>query len=615
MSVGGRYDRNRARRHPFGLLRFEKQNGDWRSVERALTFWSLTCVGVDPEDPRSVYVGTERSGVFISRDGGASWARPDPNIPRLLVTSLLPVDGSLLVGTAPAELYRTGRAHGQRGSEPGLQPQELRTFPPNPDLGSRTRHLAIDPRSGRLYRAPLHHRARAGRLSSKGQLYFQATSVRLDGGAGHSEGIVLTAEENELLTKVGPGTPMGDLMRRYWQPIAASAQLKDDPVRSIRILGEDLTLYRDESGTLGLIAQRCAHRRVDLRFGIPCEVGLRCAYHGWRYDETGQCIETPYDEAEGIEDFKGTVRLTAYPVQERRGVIFTYMGPQPAPLLPNWDIYMFEDVYHDIGSCVIPCNYLQIMENSLDPVHVEWLHTHFSNYVLKRLGRPDLKRQGFSENGNPLRHEKIGFDIFDYGIVKRRVMTGQDESHPYWRIGHPIVFPNILKTTGFQYRVPIDDDHTYHWWVFPHRVPEGQTYEPQTEIPYYDVPMPGLDEKGAPTWSLLDNNSGQDIMMWITQGGVADRSEERLSASDRGVVLYRNLLKANLAKLARGEDPINVFRDPEDNEYLELPSEYWEMSQHSNGLNQTGGSSKYSPVVAEAIKKAGKEDLLKQPVH
>src|SRR2546426_10458691 len=121
---------------------------------------------------------------------------------------------------------------------------------------------------------------------------------------------MLTAEENELLTKVGPGTPMGDLMRRYWQPIAASVQLKDEPVRPIRLLGGDLTLYRDLSGKLGLIAQRCAHRRVDLHFGIPCNVGLRCPYHGCCYDVTGQCIGQPYADEEGNSGFKDRVKLT-----------------------------------------------------------------------------------------------------------------------------------------------------------------------------------------------------------------------------------------------------------------------------------------------------------------
>src|SRR5205814_8043135 len=177
---------------------------------------------------------------------------------------------------------------------------------------------------------------------------------------------------------------------------------------------------------------------------------------------------------------------------------------------------------------------------------------------------------------------------------KRRVMEDTDENHPYWTIGHPIVFPNILKTTGFQYRIPIDDDNTYHWWFFPHRVPDGVDPH-QDEIPYYEVPLPMVDEQGRNPWSLLDNNSGQDIMMWITQGGVADRTQEKLSLSDKGIIKYRQLLMDNLEKVTRGEDPMNVFRDPAENVYLPLPSEYWEMSAESarNGnFSRVGGSSK-----------------------
>jgi 5,5'-dehydrodivanillate O-demethylase len=334
------------------------------------------------------------------------------------------------------------------------------------------------------------------------------------------------------------------------------------------------------------------------------------------YDNTGQCIEMPYDEAEG-RGFKEKIRIKSYPVQELRGLIFAYLGPKPTPLLPNWDFFTWDDVHYDIGSCIIPCNYLQIMENSLDPVHVEWLHTHFSNYVLKRLGREDLKRQGFSEGGRPLRHTKIGFDVFKYGMVKRRVMENTDENHLYWTMGHPIVFPNILKTTGFQYRIPIDDNNTYHWWFFPHLLPDGAEHKPQDEIPYYDVPLPMVDEKGNKPWSVLDNNGGQDIMMWITQGFVSDRSLEKLGASDVGIVRYRQLLKDNLEAIARGEEPMNVFRTPEENVYHELPSEYWEMGlarAREGQYSRSGGASKYSPVIADAMRKAGKEEALTGPV-
>jgi 5,5'-dehydrodivanillate O-demethylase len=291
----------------------------------------------------------------------------------------------------------------------------------------------------------------------------------------------------------------------------------------------------------------------------------------------------------------------------------------PAPLLPNWDFLTWDDVYYDIGSCLIPCNYLQIMENSLDPVHVEWLHVHFSNYVLERLGRQDLRRQGWNNNqGDVAQHKLIKFDTFDYGILKKRIMDNTDENHPYWTMGHPIVFPNILKTTGFQYRVPIDDENTYHWWLFPYKLPAetGMTL-PQDKVPYYEVPSPSVLPNGRPTWDLLDNNSGQDIMMWITQGGIADRTQERLGLSDKGLIQYRQMLLDNLKKIERGEEPMNVFRTPEENKYHELPSEYWYLAMQASGttgLNRTGGSSKYSPVMKEAVRRLRGEEALKQPV-
>ena len=146
---------------------------------------------------------------------------------------------------------------------------------------------------------------------------------------------MISSSDNEALTRVSKGTPMGELMRRYWHPAAAAGELNERPTKQVRILGEDLVLYRDRSGTLGLIDRLCAHRRVDLSYGIPEEHGLRCMYHGWMYDETGQCIEQPFEETVHPDGrFKEKVKLAAYPVQDRFGMLWAYMGPLPAPILP-----------------------------------------------------------------------------------------------------------------------------------------------------------------------------------------------------------------------------------------------------------------------------------------
>ncbi|HEX9743488.1 MAG TPA: Rieske 2Fe-2S domain-containing protein, partial [Nitrospiraceae bacterium] len=144
----------------------------------------------------------------------------------------------------------------------------------------------------------------------------------------------MTPEENEYLTSVGPGTPAGELLRRYWQPIAASAELTDEkPIRRVRLLGENLVLYRDTTGRHGLVAEQCPHRRASLAYGRVDDEGIRCPYHGWKYDSTGRCLETPA-ELKG-STLRTKIRTTAYPVQKLGGILFTYMGPEPAPALPR----------------------------------------------------------------------------------------------------------------------------------------------------------------------------------------------------------------------------------------------------------------------------------------
>ncbi len=194
---------------------------------------------------------------------------------------------------------------------------------------------------------------------------------------------MLTAEQNERYTRVGAGTPCGELMRRYWHPIAASAQLPEHGTKPVRILGESLVLYRDRRGRLGLVDDKCPHRRGGMVFGIPEEAGIRCAYHGWLFDGTGRCLEQPSEMiVDSASTFKDKIRIKAYPVEELGGLIFAYLGPEPAPLLPRWDYHVDEDLIREIGFAVIPCNWLQCMENGVDGTHVPYLHGRFSDNVL-----------------------------------------------------------------------------------------------------------------------------------------------------------------------------------------------------------------------------------------
>jgi 5,5'-dehydrodivanillate O-demethylase len=412
---------------------------------------------------------------------------------------------------------------------------------------------------------------------------------------------MLTQEENRRLTQVGPGTPMGELLRRYWYPIAAVAQMKDRDTLPIKLLGEELVLYRDLSGNYGLLAARCPHRSMSLVYGIPEQCGLRCPYHGWAFDATGACIEQPYEETEDPSGrFKANVRTPAYKVAQLGGMFFGYLGPAPAPVLPPWDLFVMDDVMREVGSAVVPCNWLQIMENSLDPVHVEWLHQYFRNYVMGKLGTPEKRRP-------KQRHQKIGFDVFAHGIVKRRIVDDETEADEDWTVGHPVVFPTLLKsgsasTPVFQIRVPIDDEKTAYWWYRCYTPASGVPIRPQApeEIPLYSAPVPQLDGSGLPQWDVLDNNSGQDIVAWITQGTVTDRTKETLGRSDKGVVLYRKLLKEALDAVAEGKDPMNVFRDPAI-ERIDLAVEENKLGIAGNVLTGTrgGNTTKYSPILKE----------------
>jgi 5,5'-dehydrodivanillate O-demethylase len=377
---------------------------------------------------------------------------------------------------------------------------------------------------------------------------------------------MLSVEDNETLTRVGKGTPMGELLRRYWYPIAASNDLDmaeasgihRGGTKAVRLLGEDLALFRDLKGRLGLVERLCAHRRVSLVFGIPEEEGIRCPYHGWMYDSTGQCIEQPFEEISHPEGkFKDSIKLPAYKVEELGGLIWAYLGPEPAPLLPRWDLLVMDNVIRDIEYVDIPCNWVQIMENSVDTVHVQWLHSYLTAWSTGKAERAVRN------------HARIAFDDFEHGIMKRRLYDDEAEDSVEWTRGHPILIPNILRIGNqLQIRVPVDDTNTMHVLYTAHMAPEGVTAPGQSRFTMREVPM--FDDMGN---RLLDFNQGQDTMAWVTQGDIAKREKEKLGESDRGLVMYRRMLLDQAAIVADGGDPMNVLRDPETNQFLELPTE------------------------------------------
>lgn len=372
---------------------------------------------------------------------------------------------------------------------------------------------------------------------------------------------MLTAEENERLCRVGPGTPMGELMRRYWHPIAPTAALRENPVRPVRILGEDLVLYQDRTGGLGLIGPRCAHRATGMQFGIPEAEGLRCPYHGWLYDGAGRCLETPLEPADST--FKDRVTIPAYPVQELGGLIFAYLGPPPAPRLPRWDLFVWPNAVRQIGVCVLDCNWLQCQENALDLQHNTYLHGHFFKYVLERMGvleerAPDKAvHRAFTAMNNRL--ASLEHEVTEYGIQK----FWRREGDPAARLnrGPFVLFPYATRPGGgvrseFQIRVPQDDTHTYHINYQVYAAPPGIEAPAQAYVPYYDVPL--QDEQGRP---ILDYVLAQDMYAWQSQGAITDRTQERLATTDRGIILFRQLLQQQLQIVEDGGRPMNVFPD------------------------------------------------------
>jgi 5,5'-dehydrodivanillate O-demethylase oxygenase subunit len=369
---------------------------------------------------------------------------------------------------------------------------------------------------------------------------------------------MLTQEDNDLLTRVGPGTPGGELLRRYWQPVAAAGELTaEKPVKAVRILGEDLVVFQDKSGAYGLIGRNCPHRRASLAYGRVEEHGIRCAYHGWKFDGMGRCLETPAEPTDS--PLKNRIRQKAYPVEKLGGLLFAYFGPEPVPLLPRWDVLAWEKGkrWIDVQS-ILQCSWLQAMENSVDPSHLYWLHGAYAHLA-----------KAVDQYG-----EEHEFIPFEYGVMKRRTTPGKADGKPEID-QHPLLFPNTLrhvsksKASGrirhnLQFRIPVDDTHTQVFVVY-FEPSETERSPADDNAPF--MPFPLRDENGD---YRLDQVLVQDAMAWESQGPIADRTQENLGAADRGVAMYRRLLKEQIAAVQKGGEPLGVVRDPKANRLIEF---------------------------------------------
>jgi 5,5'-dehydrodivanillate O-demethylase oxygenase subunit len=410
---------------------------------------------------------------------------------------------------------------------------------------------------------------------------------------------VLSRDQQETLTRVGAGTPMGELLRRYWHPVVATSEIDAGHVRAVRLLGEDLALFRTRAGILGVVAARCPHRGASLAHGVVDECSVRCPYHGWRFDSAGACLDIPSLGGDSAA-LRERARIPAYRAQELGGLVFAYLGPEPAPLLPRYDLFVWPGALRDVGRALLPCNWLQIMENSVDPTHLEWLHGHHLAAVRRARGMATPSRYG-------RRHVEIGFDVFPHGIIKRRVLAGGSREDDDWRIGHPLVFPLMVRVGArgqhrLQIRVPVDDTHTMHLWYSCYLPPNGTPPPAQAEIPVYEVPF--RDERGE---FLLDFVDGGDIMTWVTQGPIADRTREMLVDSDRGIALLRRLYLEQIERVRAGEDPLGIVRSPEDNAIIELPQERDKYGTGDSFLAESVAMShvRYSPIRDQVLELLG----------
>lgn len=371
---------------------------------------------------------------------------------------------------------------------------------------------------------------------------------------------MLTREENETLTRVGPGTPGGELLRRYWMPVACAGELTDGkPIKPFRLLGEDLVVFRDRRGRYGVVGERCPHRSASLAFGRVDEEGIRCPYHGWKFDCFGKCIEQPAEpESAG---FRAKIKHTAYPVEKLGGLLWAYLGPEPRPLLPRWDVLCWESGKRWIEKHEIyNCNWLQPTENSVDPSHLYWLHgetAHLGSAVEK-----------YAEEHN--------FIPFEFGIIKQRRTPGRKSGDGMQLDQHPLVFPitlrhvfRTIKTEGLlrhnvQIRVPVDDAHTQVYVVY--FTPNETDHSPEDgDTPWEYFPI--RDEKGE---YRLDYVLVQDAMAWETQGAPTDRTLEHLGAGDEGIILLRKILREQVEIVRGGGEPLGVIRDPSKNRLIEF---------------------------------------------
>ena len=386
---------------------------------------------------------------------------------------------------------------------------------------------------------------------------------------------MLRPEQNDFLTQTAQGTPMGEMFRRYWIPALLAEELPENdcpPVR-VQLLSERLLAFRDSNGSLGLIDEFCAHRGVSLWFGRNEECGLRCPYHGWKYDVTGQCVEIPSEpEATG---FRAKIKLRSYPLIERGGVLWTYMGPpEHQPGLPEYEFALVPPEHNYISKRLQYCNWLQALEGGIDSSHVSWLHRDALH--------SDPLMQGARGNQYNMGDLAPVFEIADHpaGLfigVRRHAEPG---TH-YWRItpwcmpAFTMIAPRGNHSVHGHFWIPIDDENCWAWSFDYHptralteaevsAMRDGKGIHTRT-IPGTYIPVANRDndylmdragQRAGKTFSGVSGIAMQDASLQESMGPVIDRSKEHLTTTDNGIIVARQrLMRAARALAQQGVAP------------------------------------------------------------
>ena len=374
--------------------------------------------------------------------------------------------------------------------------------------------------------------------------------------------MAMTREQNEQLIRTGPGTLLGDLFRRYWIPALLAEEIAepDSPPVRVQLLGEKLVAFRDTSGRIGLINEFCAHRGVSLWFGRNEDCGLRCPYHGWKYDVNGQCVDLPSEAEE--TGMRSRIKLKSYPCLELGGVIWTYMGPpELKPAAPALEWTQVAPDRRFVSKRWQESNYLQAIEGGIDSSHVSFLHSG-------ALNTDPLFKEGKRANTYNLRDRMPHFEVVEYEggllIGARRLA---DNDRYYWRITpfimpwHTLIPPRAGHPVGGHAWVPIDDENCWAWSINYHpgraltaselqAMKDGKgihvKYVPGTFIPLAnksnDYLMDRGTQKSGVNYSGVEGISMQDASLQESMGSIQDRTKENLCSTDNGILMTRRLL-------------------------------------------------------------------------